>query len=99
MKTFKEYQPQQITLIPAHLSEWLPDDHPIHVINEVIELLDLSLIYQDYREPSGKPPYHPKMMVKILIYAIAKRIPSSRKIEQALYDDIGFSPIFPDDSL
>jgi transposase len=90
MKTFKEYQPQQMTLIPAHLSEWLPDDHPIHFINEVVELLDLSNIYQDYRELSGQPPYHPKMMVKILIYAIAKRIPSSRKIEQALYDDIGF---------
>lgn len=56
----------------------------------MVEKLDLSTIYDDYREESGQPPYDPVMMVKILIYAISKGVLSSRKIEKALYEDVGF---------
>lgn len=93
MKKFKTYQPNQILLLPPSIDEWLPEDHPAHYINEVVEKLDLSEIYNDYREKSGQPPYEPKMMVKILIYAISKGVLSSRKIEKALYEDIGFRMI------
>lgn len=88
-KTFRPYQPNQQFLLPPSLKDWLPDDHPVHFINEVVDRLDLSAIYNDYRERRGQPPYDPRMMVKILIYAMTKGIHSSRKIERALYEDVG----------
>ena len=56
----------------------------------MVEDLDLSEIYQNYRGRRGQPPYEPKMMVKIFIYGVVKGIFSSRKIEKALYEDVGF---------
>jgi len=58
-----------------------------YFIDEVVEQLDLSAIYDDYRDSRGQPPYQPKMMVKVLICAVIKGIHSSRKIETALYED------------
>jgi transposase len=89
-KKFRDYQPNQILLFPPSVHDWLPNNHLAHFINEVVYHVDLSAIYDDYSELTGQPPYDPTMMVKILIYAQAKGINSSRKIEQALYDDIGF---------
>ncbi len=89
-KKFKEYQPNQLMLLPPCISDWLPEDHPIHYISELVEDLDLSAIYQNYRGRRGQPPYEPKMMVKIFIYGVVKGIFSSRKIEKALYEDVGF---------
>lgn len=90
MKTFKDYQPNQILLLPPSVKDWLPEDHPAQFINEVVEQFDLSAIYGAYRELRGQPPYQPVMMVKVLVYAMVKRIHSSRRIEAALYEDIGF---------
>ena len=89
MKKFKDYQPDQMVLLPTSLTSWLPDDHPVHFMSEVVEKLDLKLIYNEYRDLRGQPPYSPKMMVKVLIYAMTKGIHSSRKIEKALYEDVG----------
>lgn len=89
MKKFRDYDPYQLILFPPSLQEWLPDNHPVHFINEAVEQLDLSAIYNDYQGVGGAPPYEPLMMVKILIYAMTKGIHSSRKIQQALYEDIG----------
>jgi transposase len=89
MKKFRDYQPNQIMLFPPCINDWLPADHPVHFISETVEQLDLSAIYNDYEELRGKPPYDPLMMVKVLVYAITKRIRSSRKIERALYEDVG----------
>lgn len=90
MKRFRDYQKNQILLFPPSINDWLPENHPARFINEVAEQLDLRAIYNDYSELRGKPPYHPQMMVKIWIYACSKGILSSRKIEKALYDDVGF---------
>jgi len=89
-KKFKDYQQNQIMLFPPSLDEWLPEDHPARFINDLVEQLDLSDIYNDYTELRGKPPYHPLMMAKIWVYACSKGIMSSRKIEKALYDDVAF---------
>lgn len=76
-------------LFPPCINDWLPEDHPVHFFSEAVEQLDLSAIYDDYDELRGRPPYEPIMMVKILMYAISKGIRSSRKIERALYEDVG----------
>lgn len=90
MKTFKEYQPSQALLFPVDLNEWLPQGHLARFVNEIVDQLDLSVIYGSYRELRGGPPYNPRMMVKVWVYALMKGIRSSRKIENALYDDVGF---------
>lgn len=89
-KKFKDYNPDQLLLFPPSLRDWLPPDHPVHFINEVVEELDLSAIMNDYKDPRGHPPYNPVMMVKILVYGYWRGIRSSRKLERALYEDIGF---------
>ena len=90
MKTFKDYQPDQALLFPVDLNEWLPKGHPTHFVNDVVGRLDLSAIYASYDELRGSPPYDPRMMVKVWVYALMKGVRSSRKIERALYEDVGF---------
>jgi len=90
MKKFREYRPNQTYLLPPSMKDWLPDDHPVYYISEMVEKMDLSAIYGEYREERGYPPYDPKMMVKVLLYAYSKGLRSSRKIERALHEDVGF---------
>lgn len=90
MKTFRPYQPDQVLLLPPSLRDWLPQDHLAHFVREIVEQLDLSDIYRAYREERGYPPYDPLMMVKILVYAYARGIRSSRKIAAALHEDVAF---------
>ena len=89
-KTFRPYDPEQEFLMPASLGEWLPKDHLAYFISDVVDHLDLSDIMDCYEEEKGYPPYHPVMMVKVLIYAYCIGVPSSRKIEKRLQEDIAF---------
>jgi len=89
-KTFRPYDPEQIFLMPAALSDWLPKGHLAYFISDVVDHLDLSVIISRYEEEKGYPPYHPAMMVKVLLYAYCIGVPSSRKIEKRLEEDIAF---------
>ena len=65
-KTYLPYDPDQQLLLPAGLREWLPDDHLVCFISDVVDQLDLSDITGRYEgERRGGPPYHPRMMVKV----------------------------------
>jgi len=90
-KTFRPYEPGQDFLMPASMREWLPTDHLAYFISDVVDQLDLSAILVRYAsEERGYPPYHPAMMVKVLLYAYCIGVPSSRKIEKRLCEDIAF---------
>jgi len=90
-KTFRPYEPDQISLMPASMREWLPSDHLSYFISDVVDHLDLSAIMERYAgEERGYPPYHPAMMVKVLLYAYCTGVASSRKIEKRLCEDIAF---------
>jgi len=90
-KVFRPYEPEQMLLMPAALQEWLPPDHLAYFISDVVNHLDLSAIMSRYEaEERGYPPYHPRMMVKVLVYAYCIGVPSSRKIEKRLKEDIAF---------
>ena len=89
-KTFRPYDPEQAFLMPASLQDWLPKGHLAYFISDVVDHLDLSAIMSRYEEEKGYPPYHPAMMVKVLLYAYCIGAPSSRKIEKRLEEDIGF---------
>jgi len=89
-KTFRPYDPEQIFLMPASLSDWLPKGHLAYFVSDVVDHLDLGAIMSRYTEEKGYPPYHPAMMVKVLLYAYCVGVPSSRKIEKRLEEDIAF---------
>jgi transposase len=90
-KTFRPYEPDQDFLMPASMREWLPANHLAYFISDVVDHLDLSVIMERYvGEERGYPPYHPAMMVKVLLYAYCIGVASSRKIEKRLCEDIAF---------
>ena len=90
-KTYLPYDPDQQLLLPAALQEWLPDDHLAYFISDVVDQLDLSSITARYEgERRGGPPYHPRMMVKVLLYGYCVGVASSRRIAQRLHEDIAF---------
>lgn len=90
-KTFREYAIDQPFLLPPDLREWLPEDHLALFVADVVGQLDLSAIYRDYEgDGRGQPPYHPRMMVTLLLYAYCVGRPSSRAIERATYEDVAF---------
>lgn len=90
MKTYRDYQPDQTYLLPPSLLDWLPHDHLVYFIKEVTEALDLSAIFESYSGRLGQPPFHPQMMVRVWLYAYCVGIRSSRKVERALHENIGF---------
>jgi transposase len=90
-KTFRTYLPEQNLLLPASLREWLPDDHLCYFVSDVVDQLDLSAIESVYEEEDrGQPPYHPRMMTKILLYGYCVGVFSSRKIQKRLVEDVAF---------
>jgi len=90
-KTFRTYLPEQNLLLPASLREWLPDDHLSYFVSDVVDQLDLSAIESVYEEEDrGQPPYHPRMMTKILLYGYCVGVFSSRRIQKRLVEDIAF---------
>jgi transposase len=93
MKTFKPYTPDQLLLLPPALQEWLPEGHLAWFISDVVDhALDLSPILASYESGDGRgqPPYHPALLVKLLVYAYCTGKPSSRKIERATYEEVPY---------
>jgi transposase len=72
------------------MRDWLSEDHLALFISDVVDVLDLSSIFDAYDTRRGQPPYHPVMMVKLLLYAYCTGKPSSRKIERATYEDVAY---------
>lgn len=91
-KTFRSYDMNQQLLLPPDLRQWLPADHLALYISDVVESLNLAGILNSYEagDGRGRPPYHPVLMVKLLIYGYCTGRMSSRKIEQATHEDVAF---------
>lgn len=90
-KSYRPYFPEQDFLLPPSLREWLPESHLAFFVSDLIEELDLSAIESYYeREERGYPPYHPRMMTKVLVYGYCVGVFSSRKLEKRLLEDVAF---------
>ncbi len=90
-KTFRVYEQDQSFLMPPSLRDWLPDDHVALFVSELVdEVLDLSPFLASYTEARGFPPYHPKLMLKVLLYGYTTGVRSSRKIETRCHEDVAF---------
>jgi transposase len=90
-KTYRPYLPNQDFLLPPSLRDWLPEDHLVYFVSDLVDELDLSAITTVYEdEERGLPPYHPVMLTKVLVYAYCIGIFSSRRIQRRLAEDVGF---------
>ena len=89
--TFRPYQPDQLLLLSPDVREWLASGHLAHHVSDLVDALDLSAFYAPY-EGDGRrnAPYEPSMMVKVLIYAYATGVFSSRAIARKLEEDVAF---------
>ena len=89
--TFRPYAPDQMLLLPSDMREWLAEGHLAHHVSDLVDGLDLTAFYAPY-EGDGRrnAPYEPRMMVKVLLYAYATGVFSSRGIARKLEEDIAF---------
>ena len=89
-KTFRPYEPDQRLLLPPSLQDWVPEGHLARFISDMVDTLDLSDIEDAYTEERGYPPYHPCMMLKLLLYGYCTGTYSSRRIAAKLSDSVAF---------
>lgn len=84
-KTFRAWDVDQVWLLPPSVHDFVPAGHPAHLVRELVRTeLDLAAIFEPYeREDRGQPPYHPAMMVALLLYAYTQGIYASRRIAKA----------------
>ena len=86
---FKNYNQNQIQLLPANLNQSLPADHLARLISQAVDGMDTSAIEHSYSY-QGQHAYHPKMLIKVLVYGYAVGIRSSRKLADRLNEDLVF---------
>lgn len=83
-KTFRAWDVDQVWLLPPSVHDFVPKGHLAHFVRDTVrEALDLSSILGAYEEERGKPPYHPAMMVALLLYGYSRGVYSSRRLAQA----------------
>ena len=86
---FKDYNCQQLMLLPPSLEELIDAGHPVRIVEQVIERVDIQPVLHKYKG-GGTSSYHPRMLLKVLVYAYLSNVYSSRKIEAALKENIHF---------
>jgi len=86
---FKDYNPKQSFLLPPSLEELIEPNHPVRTVSDVIDGLDLECLIKNYK-PGGTSSYHPHMLLKVLVYGYLCNIFSSRRLEEALKQNIHF---------
>ena len=86
---FRDYAPNQTVLFPGRIDENIAANDPVRVVNTVVDNLNLDNLKKLYKA-TGRCPYHPKMMLKVIIYAYMNNIYSCRKIEKLLLRDIHY---------
>lgn len=89
--SYLPYVPDQDFLLPHSLREWLPEGHLAYFINDTVDSLDLAAFHARYAKDGPRnQPFHPAMMVKVLIYGYASGVFSSRKLARKLHEDVAF---------
>jgi transposase len=93
-KTFRAWDVDQVWLLPPSLHDFVPAGHPAHLLRELVRHeLDLSAILATYDEARGQPPYHPAMMVALLLYAFTQGVYASRRIARACEERLDFMAV------
>jgi len=95
--SYLQYAPDQAQLLPASPQDWLPEGHLAYFISDTVDQLDMSAFHERYA--GGGPrnqPFHPAMMVKVVVYGYATGVFSSRKIARKLHEDVAFRVLAAD---
>lgn len=97
-RVFRPYDPDRPLPLPPDLRQWLPADHTIYLLSDIVDHLDLSPITAVYDEGDGggNPPYHPVLLTKLLFYAYSQGVVSSRVIAAKTYEDVAFRVLTAD---
>jgi transposase len=97
-KTYRDWAPDQIFLLPPSPRDWLPEGDLVYFLLDTVATLDLTPIFAHYeRERRGQPPFHPRMMVALLLYCYATGTRSSRRIMRRCQTDLACRVIVGDD--
>lgn len=88
-QVFKQYSPSQSLLLPPSLEDLIAPGHLVRVVSDVVDRMDISALINSY-EGGGASAYHPRMMVKVLLYAYSVKIYTGRRIAKALQQDVTF---------
>src|SRR6478736_6251084 len=91
MKRFIEgVHRQQVTLLPECLDDYIGEDNPVRVVDVFVEELDLQGLGFEGVEPAatGRPSYHPAVLLKLYIYGYLNRIQSSRRLEREAHRNV-----------
>jgi len=97
-KSYREWCPDRIFLFPPSPQDWLPEDDLFYFLLDTVAALDLSAFFaHDERETRGQPPFHPRMMITLLLYSYATGTRSSRKIMRRCQADVACRIIVGDD--
>jgi transposase len=86
---FKAYTQNQMMLLPPSLEELIEVNHPVRVVSQVIDRIDVELLLKQYKG-GGTSSYSPRMLLKVLVYSYLNNLYSSRKMEAALKENINF---------
>lgn len=86
---FKTYDQQQAMLLPPSLDELIAQNHPVRIVNKVLDQIDIEPLVAKYKA-GGTSSFHPRMLLKVLVFAYINNIYSSRRIEAALQENIYF---------
>jgi transposase len=97
-RVFRPYDPDRPVAGPADLRTWLPPDHDVYLLSDLVDQLDLAPItaVYDQGDGGGNPPYHPVLLTKLLLYAYCQGVVSSRVIAAKTYEDIAFRVLTTD---
>ncbi len=97
-KTYREWVPDQTYMFPPSPRDWLPENDLVYFLIDTVATLDLTPIFTHYeRELRGQPPFHPRMMVTLLLYCYATGTRSSRKIMRRCRTDVACRIIVGED--
>jgi transposase len=97
-RKFREWSTDQHWLFPPSPQDWLPADHLVYFLLDVSEQIDISPIVDDYEsEKGGQPPFHPRMLLVLLLYSYCVGVFSSRKIMARCETDVAFRVIVGED--
>jgi len=86
---FKNYTPNQVMMLPPNLEELIEKNHPVRIVNQVIDRIDIDPLLHKFKG-GGTSSYHPRMLLKVLVYGYLNNTYSSRRMESAVKDNIHF---------
>jgi len=93
-KTFRSWDVDQAWLLPPSVHDFVPAGHLAHFVRDTVrEGLDLSAILDSYDVERGQPPYHPAMMVALLLYGYSRGVYASRRLAQACEERVDFMAV------